>query len=122
MRWTAGLLSVSLAVGLGVVGSFAGSSDPESARKVLVPRSVTFSSATLPLPDAIKELSAATGNTVADRRRDKTGPAVHLPTGPNTFWRALDAIGKGSGIGFSSYLAEGGVALTDAPYRPMPIA
>ena len=34
---------------------------------------------------------------------------------------ALDAIGQASGIGFSPYLADGGVALVDSPYRRVPV-
>jgi hypothetical protein len=100
-----------------------GEDDPEAAaRKELAPRSVTFSKRMLPLQDALAELARATGNRVGDTRRQKTNPMVPLPAGATSFWPALDAIGKASGIGFSPYLAEAGVALTDTPYRPVPTA
>jgi hypothetical protein len=97
--------------------------DPQStALKELAPRSVTFSRPALPLPQALAELATQTGNTVGDLRRTKAGPVVTLPTRPTTFWPALDAIAKASGIAYSAYTADGGVALTDAPYRAVQTA
>ena len=118
MRYAAGLAALALPLTL----ALAGADDPAAARQELAPRLVTFSKGSLPLPEALAELTAGTGNTVADQRRHKTAPAVALPGGPTAFWPALDAIGRASGIGVSPYLADEGVGLVDAPYRPVPTA
>lgn len=117
MRATTPLLVIPFTASLALAASFAGDDDPHAAaRKALAPRPVTFSKPTLPLQDALAELTKATGNAVADQRRQPTRPEIALPTKAMTFWPALDAIAKASGIGV--HLADGGVALTDAPYRP----
>jgi hypothetical protein len=123
MRPIASLLGMNLYVGLALAVAFAGGDDPQSTgRKALTPRPVAFSKRTLPLQDALAELAKSTGNKVGDQRRDKTRPETMLPAEPTNFWPALDAIGKASGIGFSANLADGGVALVDAPYRPIATA
>jgi hypothetical protein len=120
MRTTAFVVVV---FGLTLATAPAGDNDPQAvARKELSPRAVTFSKPTLPLPQALAELTAGTGNAVGDRRRDKADPPVALPTGPTTFWPALDAISRASGIGHSPYVSDGGVTLTDMPYRALPTA
>ncbi len=97
--------------------------DPQAAaRKEIAPRSVVFAKSTLPLQQALAELGTQSGNAIGDPRRQKTNPAVALPSGPTTFWPALDAIAKSAGVGYSPYLAESGVALTDTPYRAAPTA
>jgi hypothetical protein len=93
-----------------------------AARKELQPRPIVFSKPELPLSEVLRELSAHTGNVVTDQRRQKSTPAIKLPTEPTTFWPALDTVGRSSGIKFSPYVAEGGVALVDAPYRQVPVA
>jgi hypothetical protein len=96
----------------------AGGDRPDPLR----PKSITFAAKALPLPDALAEITARTGNHVADRRTRKTSPVVELPAGPQTFWPALDALGKQTGIAFSAYRDDGEVALIDATYRPLPVA
>jgi hypothetical protein len=91
----------------------------DDPQKAVTPRTVTFSKPALRLADALAELSKQTDNRVGDQRRQASNPTVRLPAGQTAFWPALDAIGKASGVGFSPYLAEAGVALTDAPYRPV---
>jgi hypothetical protein len=123
MRAIASLFGVILFACLAVTASFAGGDDSQSAgRKALTPRTVAFSKSMLSVPEALAELTKGTGNRVGDQRREKTRPALTLPAEPTNFWPALDAIGKTSGIGFSTNLADGGVALVDAPYRPVPLA
>jgi hypothetical protein len=100
----------------------AGDDAQAAARKLLAPRPVEFSKTAMPLQDALAELARGTGNRIADPRREQTNPIVALPAGRTRFWPALDAIGLASGIGFSSYLPDGGVGLTEAPYRRVPIA
>ncbi len=118
------LLAAPLACGLAaLLGAATAGDDPQPvASQPLAPRPATFSKPALPLPAAITELSAGTGNAITDPRRERTVPTVILPAGPVTFWPALDAIGRSSGVGFSPYAVTGSVALTDAPYRPVPTA
>jgi hypothetical protein len=117
------LLPPTLATLIACTLSSAGQDDPQAAaRKDLLPRTVTFSKPTLPLQQALAEIKAQTGNRVADRRRDRTNPAVVVTAGPTQFWPALDAIGKASRIGFSPFLGEGEVVLTDVPYRASTMA
>ena len=107
----------ALAFAFGVQG------DPQAeARKHLEPRPVTFSKPALPFDQAVAELTRGTGNIIADARRDKRSPDVQLPAGPVTFWPALDAMGKASGIGFSPSGPDGRMAWIDAPYRPVATA
>lgn len=123
MRTLTSLLGIALCAGLAFAASFVSGDDPQAAgRKALAPRPVAFSKPMLSLQEALAELTKGTGNTVGDQRRDKTRPEIALPAAPTTFWPALDALGKASGIGFSTNLADGGVALVDAPYRPVPTA
>jgi hypothetical protein len=122
MRTPTILLALALA-SLALAASFAGDNDPKvAARKALAPRQITFSKLALPLNEALAELLKGTGNVVGDQRRAKTTSQINLPADPTTFWPALDAIGTASGIGFSANLADGGVALTDGPYRPVSTA
>jgi hypothetical protein len=122
MRMPAFLLVLTLAC-LGPAASFAGNNDPQiAARKALVPRQFMFSKPALPLNEALAELVKGTGNLVGDQRGAKTAPQINLPAAPTTFWPALDAIANASGIGFSANLADGGVALTEGPYRPVSTA
>jgi hypothetical protein len=112
-----------LAVAVTVAATYAAQDDPpKAAPKELAPRPVVFSKPTLPLQQALAELAAQTGNPVTDLRRQKTNPTLAVPTGAMTFWPALDAIAKASGIAYSTYVNEGGVALTDTPYRVTPAA
>jgi hypothetical protein len=121
MRAATCLVVIPFTASLALAASFAGDDDPQSAAgKALAPRPVTFSKPALRLQDALAELTKATGNAVADQRRQPTHPEIPLPAGATTFWPALDAIGKASGFGV--HLADGGVALTDAPYRPLATA
>ena len=114
--------STIFAVASAVAFSVAAQDDPEAAaRRALEPQSVTFSQATLPLDKALAELTAKTGNRVGDSRKQAANPNVALPKGPTTYWQALDAIGRASGVGFSPF-GDGGVTLTDAPYRPVTTA
>ena len=113
---------IAMALASAVAFCHAAQGDPEAeARKALEPRTFTFSQPSLPLDKALAELTAKTGNRVADTRKSATNPALNLPKEPTTFWQALDAIGRISGVGFSAF-GETGVALTDAPYRAMPTA
>jgi hypothetical protein len=116
------ILVVLLAALLILTTSFATQDEAQTARKELEPRTVTFSKSALPLQQALAELAAQTGNTVADLRRQKANPTIALPAQPTAFWPALDAIAKASGIGYSPYLAEAGVGLSDAPYRAVTTA
>jgi hypothetical protein len=101
----------------------AGQDGPQAAAlKELAPRPVSFAKPALPLADAMTALTAQTGNALADQRRQKSNPTIQLPAGPIGFWPALDAVGKTSGIGFSPYALDGGVALVDTPYRAVPVA
>jgi hypothetical protein len=123
MRTATSLHGISLCACLALAAAFASGDDPQDvARKALAPRSITFSKNALPLHEALAELTKATGNIVGDQRREKTKPEITLPAGPTTFWPALDALSKAADIGFSTTLAEGGVALTDAPHRPVSTA
>jgi hypothetical protein len=103
-------------------GALAQSDSQASALKALAPRPVVFSKSPLLLQQALAELTAQTGNRVGDGRRQKANPTITLPAGPITFWPALDAIARASGIGYSTYVTEGSVALTDTPYRAAPTA
>ena len=63
------------------------------------------------------QLQQQTGNLVKDGRKTPTNPTLTMPKKPADFWETLDTIGKQTGIGFSAYREDGGVALADAPYR-----
>ena len=84
------------------------------------PRHVSFSTDEMMLDRALAELQNQTGNVVEDRRGSAANRKVKLPAKRGEFWKALDLIGKETGIGFSAYQADGGVALVDAPYRALP--
>jgi hypothetical protein len=90
---------------------------PNPARE-LNPQTVTFSAERLPLRDALEQLRKQTGNAIGDARANPTNDILSLPKKPLTFWQALDAIGKDTGIGHSPYQADGGVALVDRTNRP----
>ncbi len=89
-----------------------GAQDPD-----LKPRRVTFLKQQLMLSEALEQLQKQTGNVVNDARTNRTDPTIVVPAGATDFWPALDAIGKASGIGFSMYQADGGVALIDRKFR-----
>ncbi len=70
------------------------------------------------LEQALADLKKKTGNNVEDRRAHPTNPKLKaVKTGE--FWKTLDAIGKETGIGFSAYQPDSGVALVDKPYREL---
>jgi hypothetical protein len=114
-------LTATLAAASVLTVAFAGDSSP-ATRKELAPRTVRFSKPQLPLEQALTELTAQSGNSVADQRRVKTNPTVAVPAEPTTFWPALDAIAQAAGIGFSPYIADGGVAMIDSAHRRVPTA
>lgn len=70
------------------------------------------------LEQARAELMKNTGNGVEDRRSRPTNPTLKLGK-IDHFWKTLDEIGKQTGIGFSPYQPDGGVALVDRPYREL---
>jgi hypothetical protein len=70
------------------------------------------------LEQALADLKKQTGNTVADRRSHPTNPKLKLAKF-GEFWKTLDAIGAETGIGFSAYQPDGGVALVDKPFREL---
>jgi hypothetical protein len=74
--------------------------------------------AEITLEQALADLKKQTGNTVEDRRSNPTNPKLKLAK-TGEFWKTLDAIGKETGIGFSAYRPDGGVALVDKPYREL---
>jgi hypothetical protein len=84
------------------------------------PRTVTLSGKST-LSDALALLEKQTGNVVNDRRKERSNPTLLLMNKTGTFWQTLDAIGKESGIGFSPYQEDGGVALVDSPYRELKV-
>jgi hypothetical protein len=118
MRTTAALLALFATAGLAMTGQ---DDSQAAARKELEPRPVEIPKDPMSLHKALSLLKGQ-GNDVIDGRTAKTDVVLQLPAGPTTFWPALDAIGKASGIGFSPYLAENRVALTDTPYRPVRVA
>jgi hypothetical protein len=75
-------------------------------------------SADITLEQALADLKKQTGNTVEDRRSTPTNPRLKLPN-TGEFWKTLDTIGKETGIGFSAYQPDGGVALVDKPFREL---
>jgi hypothetical protein len=83
------------------------------------PRKVRFANDRLSLGEALLELEKQTGNTIKDQRSSRTNPTIALSRDAVTFWQALDAIGKQSGVGFSAYQPDGGVALVDRSYREL---
>jgi hypothetical protein len=74
--------------------------------------------AEITLEHALADLKKHTGNTVEDRRSHPTNPKLKLAK-VSEFWKTLDMIGKETGIGFSAYQPDGGVALVDKPYREL---
>lgn len=78
----------------------------------------TGAPAELTLQQALADLKKQTGNTIEDRRSNPTNPKFKLAKS-GEFWQTLDAIGKETGIGFSAYQPDGGVALVDKPYREL---
>lgn len=119
MRAFAVLVAASFTL---TVGAPAQDDSQAVARKQLDPRGIAFSAPALTLQRALAEVATQTGNTIGDLRRQKTNPTVTLPAGKTMFWPALDALAKASGIGYSAYSADAGVALTDTPYRAVPTA
>jgi hypothetical protein len=97
------LIAVSLAALAG---------EPQRSVRAQVPAEIS-------LEQALADLKKQTGNTVEDRRSTPTNPRLKLAAKPGEFWKTLDAIGKETGIGFSSYQPDGGVALVDKPYREL---
>lgn len=89
--------------------------------KELNSRPVKFFTKQLTLREALAELRTQTGNTVNDARAEnsRTNPTITLPAKTGTFWQSLDAIGKETKIGFSTYQPDGGVALVNTPYREL---
>ena len=85
----------------------------------LKPREVTFSTEGLTLKDALDQLKKQTGNVVKDGRKNPSNPTLTLPKKPAPFGKRLTPIGKQTGVGFSAYQEDGGVALVDAPYREL---
>jgi hypothetical protein len=82
-------------------------------------RSIRTGTATeITLAQALADLKKQTGNTVEDRRSNPTNPRLKLPK-TGDFWKTLDSIGKDTGIAFSAYQPDGGVALVDKPYREL---
>jgi hypothetical protein len=81
------------------------------------PSAVTFSKDELTLMKALAEVRRQTGNVLVDRRSNMTDPKLTLNPKAGTYWQILDAIGSQTGIGFSAYQPNGGVALVDTPYR-----
>jgi hypothetical protein len=80
---------------------------------------VTFSKNELTLKEAMAELQKQTGNGLDDRRSNKDDKKLTFKTTTGTYWQMLDAIGIQTGIGFSAYQPNGGVALVDTPYRKL---
>jgi hypothetical protein len=101
-------------VGIGLLAFACG----RNANEDWKPSFITFSAPQLPLRDVLKELQA-TGNIVDDARANPSNPTIKLPRTPLSFWQALDAIGKETGIGHSTYQPNGRVALVDRPYREL---
>lgn len=92
---------------------------PAPAIPELAPRPVKFPATELMLQDALAQLQKQTGNVLHDRRTIAGNPKLRMPAKAATFWATIDAIGKQTGIGFSAYQPDGGVALVDTPYRPL---
>ncbi len=61
-----------------------------------------------------------TGNVVTDRRQPAKPVQLTLPMKMGDFWPTLDTVGEKTGIAFSAYQPDGGVALVDRPYRQLP--
>jgi hypothetical protein len=106
------LALIGIALGVATAGERTATDD-------FKPRPVTFSSTKLTLSDALAELKKQTGNTVRDARSTLTNPTVTMPKDAMNFWQALDAIGKQTGIGISTYQPDAGVALVDRQYREL---
>jgi hypothetical protein len=90
--------------------------------KELEPRVFALKAENLPLKDVLRRLLEQTGVGVMDRHQTKeerrlTGAFHNVP-----FWQALDQIASVTGSGISLYQAEGGPALVDGPYRPLPVS
>jgi hypothetical protein len=104
--------------GLAAVGLFSLGGERQPIPE-LKPREVMFSAERLSLQEALDQLGKQTGNVVKDGRKNPSNPLLTLPKKSATFWQALDTIGKQTGVGFSAYQEDGGVALVDAPYREL---
>ncbi len=91
-------------------------------RQELKPRTLTLKNPAILLSAALAVLQEKTGNTIADRRRDKSDPMLSLDLDNVSFWPALESIARAAGCGISLYQHDGAVALVNAPHRPMPLS
>jgi hypothetical protein len=88
--------------------------------KELEPRPFTLQGKDLELPKVLAELAKQTGNTVEDRRREKTDIRIKLDLKNVTFWQGLDTIAKEADLRVNPYERDGKLALADGPYLAMP--
>jgi hypothetical protein len=80
---------------------------------------VKFPPGPVTLKDALDHMQKETGNVVNDLRGDTAKTFLKNLPAQITFWPLIDAIGKETGIGFSAYQPDGGVALIESPYRKL---
>jgi hypothetical protein len=91
------------------------------AEKVLTPRLVTLQKESIPLTQALAELTKQSGTQVEDMRADRTtDPTMKLNLEKATFWQAVDTVARQADLRVVLDHKEGKVALADGPNRTVP--
>jgi hypothetical protein len=81
---------------------------------------VTIQAKDLLLQDVLKQISAQSGQSVADRRSEKTNPKLNLTLINATFLHAADTVARAAGASLALHEADGVVALVDGKRHEVP--
>lgn len=87
--------------------------------KDLIPQPIKLAPGAIDWKDLLAAIEKQSGNVVSDRRASREAIQVKLLEPAGHFWPLMDAIGKQTGVGFSCYQPDGGVAFVDVPYRAL---